>query len=606
VKKATLARGLPAGLRATVEPLKRLLPYLGKHRGVAAAALICSVLSQGATLIGPKILQQIVAVVLEAGQRDQLPLLAGAIVAVAAIKGALSFAEIVLGARAGLSVVTSMRADLYAHLTRLSFGYFDRVRTGQLLSRITSDLEPVGGFCTWGFRMIFRSVILFAGVLAVCIWMNPRLALLSLSTMPLLTATAYFVGERIRPAFERAREQLGVVTTRLQENLSGIRIVKLYVREPLERERFRAASEVLRDRNYEAQRIDAAYYPLTGFWAGLSGLLVLWIGGMEVLHGRLTLPEYVAFEAYLLLLLLPMRMLGYMVSGMQRAAAAINRLTAILDEVPDVRDPERPVRLGRIEGAVRFENVTFGYTRDTPVLRGVSFSVRPGETVGILGATGSGKSTLVALIPRFYDPQEGVVRIDGHDVRALDRRELRRQIGIVFQESFLFTGTIRENIAFGHPDATDAEVEEAARKADIHDFVASLELGYQTPVGERGLTLSGGQQQRVALARALLTDPRILILDDCTSSLDTRTEHRIQTRLASYMAGRTTFIIAQRASSVARADRIFVLENGAIVEEGAPDDLLRNPESLFARLYQLQEQAGSRAGESGLPAPASG
>jgi len=499
-----------------------------------------------------------------------------------------------------------MRADLYAHLTRLSFGYFDRVRTGQLLSRITSDLEPVGGFCTWGFRMIFRSVILFAGVLAVCIWMNPRLALLSLSTMPLLTATAYFVGERIRPAFERAREQLGVVTTRLQENLSGIRIVKLYVREPLERERYRAASEVLRDRNYEAQRIDAAYYPLTGFWAGLSGLLVLWIGGMEVLHGRLTLPEYVAFEAYLLLLLLPMRMLGYMVSGMQRAAAAINRLTAILDEVPDVRDPERPVRLGRIEGAVRFENVTFGYTRDTPVLRGVSFSVRPGETVGILGATGSGKSTLVALIPRFYDPQEGVVRIDGHDVRALDRRELRRQIGIVFQESFLFTGTIRENIAFGHPDATDAEVEEAARKADIHDFVASLELGYQTPVGERGLTLSGGQQQRVALARALLTDPRILILDDCTSSLDTRTEHRIQTRLASYMAGRTTFIIAQRASSVARADRIFVLENGAIVEEGAPDDLLRNPESLFARLYQLQEQAGSRAGESGLPAPASG
>ena len=210
-----------------------------------------------------------------------------------------------------------MRADLYAHLTRLSFGYFDRVRTGQLLSRITSDLEPVGGFCTWGFRMIFRSVVLFLGVLAVCVWMNPRLALLSLSTMPLLTATAYFVGERIRPAFERAREQLGALTTVLQENLAGIRIVKLYVREPLERERFRAASAVLRDRNYEAQRIDAAYYPLTGFWAGLSGLLVLWIGGMEVLHGRLTLPEYVAFEAYLLLLLLPMRMLGYMVR-MQR------------------------------------------------------------------------------------------------------------------------------------------------------------------------------------------------------------------------------------------------------------------------------------------------
>ena len=524
------------------------------------------------------------AVVLQEGRQSELPALALAVIAVAAVKGALAYAEIIVGARAGLGLVASLRSALYAPLTRLSFRYFDRTRTGQLLSRVTSDLEPVGGFAMWGFRMIFRSVLLFVGVLAVCISMNPRLALLSLATMPLMAATAYYVGGLIRPAFEAAREQLGAMTTVLQEYVSGIRVVKIYSRERLERERFESASWELRDRNTRAQRIDAAYYPLTGFWAGMGSLIILWLGGLEVIHGRLTLPEYVAFEAYLLMLLMPMRMMGFMVSSMQRAAAAAGRIFAILDETPDVLNPAKPVAIPSLRGAVEFRNVSFGYTDGQMVLRGISFAVEPGQTVGILGATGTGKSSLVALIPRFYDPQEGAILIDGRDVRAYDRRELRRQVGMVFQESVLFSGSIRENIAFGRPEATDEEIENAARHADLHDFAAALPEGYETQIGERGLTLSGGQQQRVALARALLMDPRILILDDCTASVDTHTEERIQRALAAFMFGRTTFVIAHRASSVAHADRILVLEEGRIVEDGPPAVLAVRPGSLYAHL----------------------
>jgi ATP-binding cassette subfamily B protein len=317
-------------------------------------------------------------------------------------------------------------------------------------------------------------------------------------------------------------------------------------------------------------------------------LAVLWFGGSFVMQGRLSLGEFTAFNIWITMLIMPMRMMGWSVSSAIRATAAAKRVYAIQDERPDLTSPADPVPIGRVNGEIEFQDVTFSYNGSRPVVDGVTLRIAPGETVGVLGGVGSGKSTLAALVPRFYDPEQGSVRIDGHDVRDLDLRELRSQIGFVFQDSFLFSGTVRENIAFGKPDASDEEVREAARQAAILDFIESLDAGFDTPIGERGMRLSGGQQQRIAIARALLTDPRILILDSCTSSVDTYTEHLIQQALDKLMKGRTTIVIAHRASSVAGADRVVVLDHGRIVQEGTPEELAQETEGLFIQLDRLQ------------------
>jgi len=573
--------------------LRRLAPYARKRKYLIMAAIASSLISQGAFLIMPKLLGDIVDQVFQGGQRDRLAFYGLLILFLSVVRGAFNFLEIIAGARCGQAVLLDLRQDLYAHLCRLSFTYFDKTRTGQLISRITSDLEPVSMFLTWGFRMIFKNILLFVGVVVICLRMHVTLTLVSMSALPLLTLTAMVIGGKIRPAYESAREQLGVLTSLLQENIQGIRLIKMYVKEKAAIARFEQESETLREKTYKAQRLDAIYYPITGLWAGLASLLVLWYGGLQVINGSLTLGEYVAFETYLIFITLPTRMLGFMVSAMLRTDASMERVHAIIDAVPDITSPPRAASHSPVSGRVDFEDVSFGYTHESSTLTDLAFTIEAEETVGIIGATGCGKSTLISLIPRFYDPQRGRVLIDGHDVRQWELSALRRQIGIVFQDTFLFSGTLRDNIAYANPDTDDEDVARVARLAALDEFIQQLPEGYDTVVGERGERLSGGQQQRLSIARTLLWQPRILLLDDCTSSLDTHTEYQIQQNLESERKGRTTIIIAQRASALSTADRVFVLESGRVVETGTPSSLARDTGSLYARLRASQGPSGT-------------
>jgi len=571
-----------------VRILARMLRELRRYTWLLLLTIVLSLVGQAAMVGIPKVIQTMIDAVLKQGRTDMLWSASLTVVGLGLVRWVFGYAEFMVGVRYGQLLMRDMRQTLYEQLTRLSFSYFDRTRTGQLMSRITNDLEPVGDFLTWSSRMMVRTTLLFIGALVVCLTMNWKLALIGLAPLPMLTLTAATAGRFVRPAYERARQLLGEVTTRLQESIGAIMVVKTYCREDAELARFREDSERLRAATYRADAIDSLYFPLTGFWAGLSGLLVLWYGGVLVMNDQLTVGQFLAFNLYVAFLVMPMRMMGWAVSACMRAVAAAGRIYAIQDEVPDLAPPENPEPIGRLVGEVVFDNIAFGYGAERPVLQGISLRIHPGETLGILGPVGSGKSTLAALMPRFYDPDSGRVLIDGHDVRDLDPRELRSQIGVVFQESFLFSGTIRENIAFGKPDASEEEIRAAARDAAILDFIEELPDGLDTPIGERGMRLSGGQQQRIAIARALLTDPRILILDSCTSSVDTYTEYLIQQALDKLMSGRTTIIIAHRASSLAGADRVIVLEEGRIVQDGRPVELARQRDGMFALLDRLQ------------------
>ena len=599
----------------------RLLPYLRGSERLLAAVLTLATLSQVTLLLLPKVIQQIIRNALQHTPGNIAPW-ALLIIVLAVVKGALSASETILGTKLGQQVLFNLRQEIYAHLVRLRLRFFDRTRSGELLSRVTADLEPIDGFFSWGSRLIFRNSLLFIGVLIFTLSMNAKLTLVSLSIVPLITLSAFIMGLRIRPTWQAAREQVGNFTSALEETLSGIRVVKMSTQEKREIEKLTRASQQIRDKTWRSNRIDAAYYPITGLWAGLAGMMILAYGGSLVIAGQLTLDQFVAFQVYLVLLLVPMRMLGWMVSGMQRAAVGAGRIFELMAEPAEpfsAQPLDSPSALlgvnarGKrttnheqratnneqrsIDGSLTFANVTFAYRENEPVLCDIELEVKAGEMVGLLGPTGSGKSALVALIPRFYDPQQGRVLIDGRDVKDYDLRRLRRQIGVVFQEPFLFSGTISENIAFGRPGAAREEIEQAARLAALDDFINSLEKGYETLIGERGLNLSGGQQQRLALARTLLMDPRILILDDYTSSVDAYTEFNIQQALLKYMPGRTTFIISQRASSVSIADQIVVLDRGEIVEQGTPRQLADLPGGHYRKLLEVQSALGIGATE---------
>lgn len=570
--------------------LKRLLAESLRHWRLQLAVLLLSIGSQAAMIAVPAVIGAMVDPVFIDGHTDTLPMLSIVVIALAVLKSGLQYGEMVVGGRFGQYVMRDMRLDLYQHLCRLSFSYFDRTRTGEIMSRVINDMEPIGGFMVFQSRQIIRCTVLFLGSLIYCATLNWKLALASLGTLPLLTLSAAVCGLYIRPAFERSRAVLAEITTRLQESIGAIMIVKTYCREEREIERFDQDSARLRDATYIAERIDALYFPLTGLWAAISSIIVVWYGGALTLGGELSPGEFITFSMFIAFLIMPMRMMGWGVSSGMRALAAAGRIYAIADEEPDLVSPEEPTPLGRIEGEIRFEGVTFAYPGGEPVLRGLDLHIRPGETLGILGPVASGKSTLVSLIPRYYDPDEGRVLVDGVDVRELDLEKLRSQIGFVFQESFLFSGSIRENIAFGRVDATEEEVRQAAQDAAILEFIDGLEDGMDTEVGERGMRLSGGQQQRLAIARAIITDPRVLILDSCTSSVDTYTEHLIQKALARLMRSRTTIIIAHRASSVAMADRVIVLDEGRIVQDGAPEELAEDEAGPYGRLARMQRE----------------
>lgn len=510
------------------------------------------------------------------------------IVLFAVARGVFSFTQNYLSQALSESIAFDMRNDIFSKIQRLSFSYHDRNRTGQLMIRATDDVERLRGFLGQGLLLAIQALVLLVGTLIILMLTNFRLTLVVLPVLPIALVVFMFFGQISQPLFAEVQRRLSRVNTSLQENLAGLKVVKSFASEASEQEKFDDSIDSLMEQQIKVSRVFSFLFPFIFLVANLGQAAVLYFGGRQIIDGTLTLGEWQKFSLYLVYVFIPMGQIGFIISLMAQASASADRIFEILDAKNDVTDKPDAIELGEIEGRVEFNDVTFRYFAGSdPVLTDINISAEPGMTIALLGSTGSGKSTVINLIPRFYDVSEGSVKVDGLDVRDVTIESLRQQIGIVLQETTLFSGSIRDNIAFGRPDATDEEVIAAAQAAAAHEFIMDFPQGYDTPVGERGSTLSGGQKQRVAIARALLLDPRILILDDSTSSVDLTTEFEIQQALDKLMEGRTSFVIAQRISTVLNADQILVLDQGKIVARGNHEELMENS-PIYAEIYSSQ------------------
>ena len=492
---------------------------------------------------------------------------------------------------------TDIRDRLFAHLQRLHFAFHDQAQTGQLMSRAATDLLQVQSFVVM-IPITIANIVTLLAVTSILVLLNPGLTLLALGALPLINVFAKRFSTRIHPVSMELQQELAGVAGVVEETVSGIRVVKGFGAEPLQARRLRASADRVFDRAVLLGRIRAGFNPTLDFLPALGLIAVLWYGGHQVLDHKLTIGALVAFNAYVVMLIAPLRMTGMLIAQGQRAVAASTRIAEILDTAPAVVDSPNAKKMPPGRGEVRFEHVTFGYVpilpgvppRSAPVLNGFDLVIKPGEAVAVVGATGCGKTTVARLLPRFYDVQDGRILIDGTDVRDIKLRSLRKSVGIVFEDTFLFSDTIRANIAFADPNAEDDVVERAARLSGAHDFIEQMPDGYDTIIGEQGFSLSGGQRQRVALARAILADPRILILDDATSSVDPTKEHEIREALAEVMRGRTTIVIAHRPATIALADRVVLLDRGTIVAEGTHEELLLGNERYREVLARSDEE----------------
>jgi ATP-binding cassette subfamily B protein len=539
------------------------------------------------TLAIPQFIRWIVDAGIEDNNMRLLTWSVAGLLMLTAAKGIVTYLQGRWSEEMSQGVAYDLRNAIHAKLAALSFAFHDRTETGQLLSRAVQDVDRIRFLTGRAVLRLIDSAVLFIGTTIVLVWMNPTLALLSLATMPFLIHRAYEFGRRNRPLSVALQQQVGVLTTQVEQALRGARVVKAFAQEERQSELFDEQNDKWFGISAAAARLRSVNTPLLDFIANLGTVAVIWYGGAQVINGNLTLGELVAFTTYLAQLVPPVRRIGMIIPAISMAIASGERIFDILDTPSDVQDAPDAIPLPPVQGHVVFDHISFGYLRRHRVLSDINIDAQPGEIVALLGATGSGKSSIINLIPRFYDPTEGSIRIDGYDLRKVQLQSLRDQIGIVLQETTLFAATIEENIHFGRPDASHEEVVEAAKAAQAHDFITAMPNGYETSVGERGITLSGGQKQRVAIARALLKDPRILILDDATASVDTETERLIQMALARLMQGRTSFVIAQRLSTVRMANLILVLEKGRIAAQGNHQELLQRS-ALYAEIYERQ------------------
>ena len=510
------------------------------------------------------------------------------IVAFAVLRGVFSFVQAFMAEKTSQGMAFDLRNAIFAKVQRLSFSYYDRNQTGQLMIRATDDVEKLRMFIAQGLVLTAQAFLLLGAALIILFLTNWRLTLWVLPTLPVALVLFMIFGAVSQPLFGEVQRRLSALNTILQENLAGLKVVKAFTREPYEEARFDRAATDLMAQQLRVSRTFSFLFPVVFLIAQIGQALILYFGGKQIIGGTLNLGEYQKFSLYLIYVFFPLGQLGFIISLMAQAGASAGRIFEILDSQSEIVDKPGAISLPPIAGQVEFKHVTFRYFGSgDPVLSDVSFSAAPGQTVALLGATGSGKTTIINLIPRFYDASAGAILIDGHDLRDVTIDSLRSQIGIVLQETNLFSGTIRDNIAFGRPDATLEQVQAAAQAAAAHEFIMAFPQGYDTPVGERGTTLSGGQRQRVAIARALLLDPHILILDDSTSSVDMQTEQQIQGALDGLMRGRTSFVIAQRISTVLNADQILVLDKGQIAARGTHAELMENS-PVYAEIYSSQ------------------
>jgi ABC-type multidrug transport system fused ATPase/permease subunit len=552
----------------------RLLGFLRPYRWSLFVSTVLAVLSQAAAITMVVLVSEAIDGIDAQSGTETLAWMVAGIVLAGILKAAFMVGRRLISGRQALGIEKDMREGLYAHLLRLSFGFYDRHQTGQLMSRATVDLQSVRFFLGFGLIFFFQHVLTIVSVTIVLFVVEWRLALIALAITPIVVAVAYRYSHVAHPVLRDVQQRLGEVATVAEESIVGVHVVKAFAQEERRQAEFERASGGVFAETVRAFRQRALYVPLLSFLPLLAQAAVLLAAGRMVVSGSLTLGQFFLFNLLLAMLIVPLRSLGMWIGQAQRATASGERIFEIMDEPEGVEDRPGASALADGPGEISFERVSFGYAPNRPVLESIDLDLAPGRTVALIGHTGSGKTTLAALVPRFYDASEGRVLVDGVDVRDVTRRSLRREIGVISQDPFLFSATVRENIAFGVLDATDAQVELAARAAQAHDFVDELPQGYDTVIGERGITLSGGQRQRLAIARALVIDPRILILDDATASVDATTEAQIRAGLTEAMRGRTTIIIAHRLSTIALADEVVVLDHGRLAARGTHAELL--------------------------------
>jgi ABC-type multidrug transport system fused ATPase/permease subunit len=586
----------------------RLLSFLRPYWRRVLLATVC-VLAAGASILAvPQLIrwgidygldiQQVDGKPVATGEESLLVVAALGVIGFAVFRGVFAYGQTYLAEWISQRVAYDLRNGIYDRLQRLSYAYHDQQQTGQLMSRATQDVEAVRMFINMGVVRGAYIVILLVASLGLMLFTNWKLALVVWAFIPFIVWRSTVMAFKLRPLWTAIQEGLARIATVLQEALTGARVVKAFGREEYEGEKFRREAEAVYVDSYTSSRIQATNAPLmSGLWLAATAA-TLWFGGRQVVSGNLEPGGLTAFLLYLYILQMPVRMFGWVIMIGARANAAGQRIFEILDAESTVREKPGAGPLSVVKGHVMFQDVSFGYDAISPVLSHIDIDAKPGQIFALMGPTGSGKTTVVNLMPRFYDVTGGRITIDDIDIRDTTLASLRQAIGTVQQDVFLFSATIRDNIAYGAVDATDEQVQEAAKAAYIHDFIIGLPDGYDTWVGERGITLSGGQKQRIAIARTLLMDPRILILDDSTSSVDTQTEYQIQQSLQRVMEGRTTFVIAQRLRTVKMADQILVLQDGEVVERGRHDELLRR-DGIYRQIYDLE----LRDQEEALAAP---
>ena len=580
----------------------RLLGFLRPYRRAVGISFVLAALARAAAALIPFLVGLTIDRIRDGNGR--LTILALAIAGAGIINLVFSASRRIVAGEVSLGVEYDLRNRMYSHLQSLELGFFDSQQTGQLMSRATVDLQAVRFFLGYGLVFILQSIITVFVASILMFSLNPLLAAITLAPLPLIVWVAFRYGRLNRPATQEVQQRIAELTADVEENVGGVRVVKAFAQEPRQLERFRGSVGRVFDQSMISTKLRAFYQPLLGFIPMLGMGAVLLIGGRQAARGQITVGEFVAFYGYVAMLTGPVRMLGMALGMSQRAVASGARVFELLDRAPRLTAPAGAPPLPDGSGRIEMHNVTVAYEGSEPVVRDVDLTIEAGQTLALVGPTGSGKTTLASLIPRLYDPVEGSVVIDGADIREIDPESLRRQVALVSDDAFLFSATLRENIAYAAPDASDDQVLRAAAMAGLDEFVGELPDGYETLVGERGLTLSGGQRQRVAIARALIQDPRILILDDATSSLDATTEARVKQALREVMRGRTTVIIGHRLSTIALADRIAVLDAGRLTAVGTHDELVEEsplyreiaekglPERVFLTRELEREAAG--------------
>ncbi|MFC5648364.1 ABC transporter ATP-binding protein [Paenibacillus solisilvae] len=586
-----------------MDVFRQLKPHYWVERRSLYASIICLICATALGLVYPNLLRILIDKVIVPRNFEWVPALSLTVVGVVSVKGCLQFLHGFYGGRLGNRVAFRLRNACYTKLQSLSFQYYDTAKTGDIMSRLTADLEGVRNFIGFGFAQILNMFLMIVFGAAMMFSIHWQLTLITLITMPFLTFTAIRFEKLIHPAFREMRQAMSNLTTAVQENITGVRTVKSFARESFEIDKFSSRSDAYKSNQIGAAVLWARYFPVMELLASMCAVILLVVGGRLVINQSLTLGQLVAFFSMVWYIIGPMWSIGFQINNYTQAKAAGERLLELLNQYVHVKEPEAPVIVDEdeVKGHIQFNDVTFNYADKSPALTALNIDAPPGTVIGLLGGTGSGKSTVIQLLMRAYNIKQGTISIDGIDIRNLPLETLRSQIATVFQETFLFSCSIRDNIAYGMQEVSMDQIENAAKLAKAHDFIMELPEGYDTIVGERGMGLSGGQKQRIAIARALIKNPRVLILDDATSAVDMETEHEIQAGFKEVMAGRTTFIIAHRISSLRHADEIIVFDKGHVVQRGKHQELIRVP-GPYLDTYNIQYadrpvQAGEAAEE---------